>query len=128
MKKLILSFGFLMALFSTQVFAYEKQAFDKKLFDELQDNGVPVLVDVWASWCPTCKKQQNLLSEYFSTYPNSKIKVLIVDFDEQKQWVKHFKAPRQSSLYIYKDNKQHWFSVAETRKNVLFDKLKEWEI
>ena len=40
---------------------------------------------------------------------------LVVDFDRQKEWVKHFKAPRQSTLLVYKGTDQQWFAVAENR-------------
>ncbi|WP_330926600.1 thioredoxin family protein [Candidatus Sororendozoicomonas aggregata] len=106
---------------------FEKQAFTKELFDKYQSEGVVTLIDVFAKWCPTCAKQQEVLNAYFQENPTSKIKVLVVDYDTQKEWVKYFEAPRQSSLYIYAKGKKEWFSVAETRKNEIFALLKKWE-
>lgn len=102
---------------------FAKTAFDKTLFDQLQADGETVLIDIYATWCPTCKKQQKVIGQYFAEHPNSKIKVLVVDFDEQAKWVKYFKAPRQSTLYLYKNGEQKWFSVAETRKEKIFTAL-----
>ncbi|GIU19068.1 hypothetical protein TUM4261_40630 [Shewanella sp. c952] len=103
--------------------SFEKIPFDKTTFDQLQAKDETFLVDIYATWCPTCKKQQQVLNDYFNAHPNSKIKVLVVDFDEQKEWVKYFKAPRQSSLYLYKGKEQVWFSVAETREQKIFSAL-----
>jgi thiol-disulfide isomerase/thioredoxin len=99
---------------------FAKAPFEKELFDKLQANGEVVLVDVYAPWCPTCKKQQKVIGQYFSANPESKVKVLVVDYDNQTEWVKYFKAPRQSTLYLYKNGEQKWFSVAETRKAKIF--------
>jgi hypothetical protein len=48
-----------------------------------------------------------------------------VDYDEQKEWVTHFRAPRQSTLLLYKGKEQLWFSVAETNKSKIFTQLKQ---
>jgi len=108
---------------SAHASGFEKTPFDKSTFDQLQEKGEIILIDIYATWCPTCKKQQQIITDYFEAYPDSKVNVLVVDFDKQKQWVKYFKAPRQSSLYLYKGKEQVWFSVAETRKQKIFSAL-----
>ncbi len=123
---LFATFSFVVSLFvsATAIAAdFEKAPFDKAVFDQLQQEGTPVLIDVFATWCPTCKKQQQVIGEYFAENPDSEIKVLVIDYDTQSEWVKHFKAPRQSTLYLYKNNEQLWFSVAETRKEKIFSAL-----
>ena len=124
----------LICLFSPTLFAAEQptQSFTKKpflktTFDQLQAEGRPVLVDVYASWCPTCERQQWILQDYFVANPDSQLTVLVVDFDEDKQWVKFFKAPRQSTLLLFSQGQRAWFSVAETRKRVIFDALSSVE-
>lgn len=118
MKKLISVL--LLAFFSATAFAAEKQSFTEALYQQYKENGDTYLVDVFAPWCPTCKKQSEIIDQYFSENPDSKIKVLVVDFDNQKEWVSHFRAPRQSTLLIYKGTEQLWFSVAETNKDRIF--------
>ena len=103
--------------------SFPKQAFDKAKFDQLQSEGKPVLIDVYASWCPTCERQQWLLSSYFAERPDSNLTVMVVDYDDDKEWVKFFKAPRQSTLALYQGNERVWFSVAETRKRKIFSAL-----
>lgn len=124
MKKL-LSGLFISALLSFSAWAMEP--FSEAAFKSAQaDNGL-VLVDVKAKWCPTCARQAKVLKAYQKKYPESKIKILVVDYDEQREWVKHFKAPRQSTLILFQGEKRVWFSVAETRQHVIFANLQKAE-
>lgn len=101
--------------------------FTEEAWKEAQRQNQVTLLVVHADWCPTCKAQHKVLSSYFQENPNSKINQLIINFDTQKDWVTHFKAPRQSTLMLYKGEKQIWFSVAETRKETIFKALKDAE-
>lgn len=105
------------------VHALEKEPYSHARFEAIQAAGEVVLVDVYASWCPTCKKQQEALKAYRKANPDKKFTVLVVDFDKDKDVVRHFRAPRQSTLLIYKGNEQFWFSVAESRLEVIAAEL-----
>ena len=103
--------------------AQDKTPFTEARFNALKAAGEVVLVDVFAEWCPTCAKQQKVLQEYRDQNPNKQFHVLIVDFDKDKEWVSHFRAPRQSTLVLFAGEKQIWFSVAETRLDVIGSEL-----
>lgn len=119
-----LSIALLMSLLVTPLAqALEMEPFSKARYDQLQAENALILVDISATWCPTCKRQHEVLNAYKADNPDSGIHVLSVDFDAQKEWVKYFKAPRQSTLIIYSGTKQLWFSVAETRKEKIFNAL-----
>lgn len=124
MKKIIITCFLAILSFTASA---QKQPFNETLYQQYQDSEQVYLVDVFATWCPTCKKQSNIIDQYFSENPDSKIKVLVVDYDDQKEWVTHFRAPRQSTLLLYKGEKQLWFSVAETSKDKIFTQLKQAE-
>ena len=49
------------ALVSTPLSAAELHAYTPKAFDAAQAAGKPILVEVHAPWCPTCKAQQSVL-------------------------------------------------------------------
>ena len=101
--------------------------FNEQIWKEVQEKKELALIFIHADWCSTCKAQDKILDSYFQTYPQSKLKRLIVNYDTQKEWVKYFKAPRQSTIYIYKGNEQLLFSVAETNKDKIFEALKKAE-
>lgn len=113
------------SVISLQAFALDAEPFTKERFDALQAEGAPVLVDVYATWCPTCAKQRKVLEQYQTENPDSKLVILEVDFDDQKEWVTHFKAPRQSTLVLFNKGEKVWFSVAETREAKIFDALNQ---
>lgn len=94
-------------------------------FAALQADNALILVDVAATWCPTCKAQKAVIDAFRQQYPELGLHVLTVDFDTQKEWVKHFKAPRQSTLLVYKGSEQRWFAVAETREDVITAALRQ---
>lgn len=99
--------------------------FTEARFDSLQAVDALILVDIWAAWCPVCAMQEKALARYKEMYPDSPIHFLKVDFDSQKKWVTRFKAPRQSTLILFRGEEQLWFSVAEMREDVIFEALDE---
>jgi len=103
--------------------ALEKEAYTQARFEALQAANETVLIDVYASWCSTCKKQQNALTAYRKANPDKKFTILEVDYDKNKDIVRLFKAPRQSTLLIYKGKDQLWYSVAEFRADVIAAEL-----
>lgn len=115
MKTRPLLFSLMFALAACTAQAGNGEAFNKARFDELKASGAPVLIDIRADWCPTCKKQGQVLSQFQSENPQCGLTILEVDFDKQKQWVKHFAAPRQSTFVLYEGGEKVWFAVAETR-------------
>lgn len=116
MRSLTLMTAFVASLlFAMQASALEKEKFTMERFEELQAAGEVVLVDIYATWCPTCAEQQEILGEYVANNPDKELHILEVDWDDDKQWVRHFRAPRQSTLLVFVGEEQHWFTVAETR-------------
>ena len=110
-------------LLSTASFALDSEPFTEERFEALQAEGALVLVNVWATWCPTCKRQREILADFQDTHPEVDFTILEVDFDDDKRLVRQFRAPRQSTLVLYRGEEQVWFSVAETRENVIFEEL-----
>ncbi|MGL5335607.1 MAG: thioredoxin family protein [Enterovibrio sp.] len=105
----------------------QRMPFTEQTWKEVQRQKQMTLLIVHADWCPTCKVQHKIINSYFQENPDSKIKQLVINFDTQKKWVTHFKAPRQSTLMLYDGSKQMWFSVAETREDKIFNALKKAE-
>lgn len=115
--------GLLILATSSLALAFEKQAFSEAKLMELQKNDAVVIVDVFATWCPTCAKQQRVFKKYSEKYPENDFHVLIIDYDKDKELVKKYKAPRQSTLVLFKGEKQLWYSVAESDYSVIEGEL-----
>jgi thioredoxin 1 len=103
----------------------KQEPFTEARFAELQEKEALILVEVFADWCPTCALQQEVLAAYGEAHPDVPLHILTVDFDRQKEWVRHFQAPRQSTFILYRGEERLWFSVAETNAEVIFARLNE---
>lgn len=104
---------------SLPALALETTPYTPERFQALQQEGTVILIDIHAPWCPTCAKQQQVLENYRRHNPDKQFHILRVDFDKDKQWVREFRAPRQSTLLLYRGQEQLWYSVAETRAEVI---------
>ena len=102
-----------------------ERPFDAKAFAAAQDAGKPVLVEIHAGWCPTCKAQKPILDKLSGEPKYSGVERFRVDFDDQKDVVKQFKAQVQSTLIVYRGRNEVARSVGETdegRIRALLDK------
>ena len=71
-------------------------------FGEAQKAGKPILVEIHADWCPTCRAQAPIISDLRKNPRLKDLVVFRVDFDGQKDVVKQFGARMQSTLIVFK--------------------------
>lgn len=94
--------------------AEEFTAFTPDAFAAANASGRPILVEISAEWCPTCKAQKPIISG-LQTKPEFKdLVVLRVDFDAQKDVVRSFGATMQSTLITFAKGVEVGRSVGET--------------
>lgn len=96
--------------------ALDKVAYSSAAFDAALKTGKPVLVDVSAPWCPTCKAQAPILSELTKQSRFKDLVVFNVDFDSQKDALRRLKAQQQSTLIVFKGGIEIGRSVGDTNK------------
>ena len=88
------------------------QPFDAKAFQASQAAGKSILVDVSAPWCPTCKQQKPIVQQIEKEHPD--LVVYDVDFDSAKDVLKQFRVRYQSTLIVFKGQKEVARSTGET--------------
>ena len=108
---------------STTAFAAEEQPFTRQAFLAAQKDGKSILVEIHASWCPTCAAQKPILSKLFADPKFKSLAVFRVDFDSQKDEVRSFKARIQSTLITFKGNEEIARSVGDTNPDSIADLL-----
>ncbi|MEZ5891162.1 MAG: thioredoxin family protein [Xanthobacteraceae bacterium] len=113
MLKLVMSLVLaLAAVLSLGLAVNAAQPYDEKSFNAAQAAGKTVLINVTASWCPTCKKQAPIIGAIEKERPN--LVVYEVDFDTAKDLLQRLKVRAQSTLIVYKGPKEVARSTAET--------------
>ncbi len=89
--------------------------FDQAVFDAALADGKPILVEISATWCPTCKAQKAILADLLAEPRFADLTWLEVDFDSRKDLVRALGAQSQSTLIVYGGGEEVGRSVGETR-------------
>lgn len=104
-------------LLAAPLFAGDKVAFTPATFQAAQKAGGPILIDISATWCPTCKAQAPIIGELRSEARFKSLQIFSVDFDSQKDVVRALKAQSQSTLIVFKGANEVGRSVGDTNKD-----------
>lgn len=115
--------AFIAGLFFVAAAVAAGKPFDQAGFEAAQAAGKPILVEVHADWCPTCRAQEPIISELMREPKNAGFVVLRVDFDSQKDVLKRLRAQYQSTLVVFKGKKEVSRSTGETRKDAIAAQL-----
>ena len=119
MKKILIFVFFILAL---NVHAIGKETtFKKELFDKALLDGKVVVVSSWIKYCTSCASQMKILNKAKNNFDN----IVYFTFDvTNKQIAELFNVQYQTTLLIFKDNKEVYRSIGETTKELIYDALK----
>ena len=98
---------------SAPLSALDKKPFDAKA-EDAQTSGKPILVEVTAPWCPTCKAQAPILARLSSTPKFQDMVRFEIDFDTQKDLLRKFNVRMQSTLIAFKGKQEVARSTGDT--------------
>ena len=90
--------------------------YSAEAFKAAQAAGSPILVEIHADWCPTCKAQSPILDKLTADPKFKDLKVFRVDFDDMKPVVRQFGAQMQSTLIVFKGAAEMGRSVGDTKQ------------
>jgi thioredoxin 1 len=99
--------------------------FDKTRFDAALADGKPVILDVAASWCPTCKQQKPIVDSLLKEKKMQPVTLFKADFDTEDALKKQYGITMQSTFVVFKGGKEVGRSTGQTQKQAiaeLFDK------
>ena len=119
MKKIFL---FIFCLFVFNVSAIAKETtFNKELFDKAQSDGKIVIVSSWVKYCTSCASQMKVLDKAKNDFDN----IEYFKFDvRNKEIANLLNVQYQTTLLIFKDNKEVYRSIGETTQKLIYDALK----
>jgi thiol:disulfide interchange protein len=120
-KTFMLGLLALFAVAAAPAMAAEWQAYTPQAFAAAQASGKPIVVHVHAVWCPTCKAQTPTLDELRQDAALADAVFMRVDFDAQKDFLRAHRVASQSTILIFRGEKEVARSVAETDRGRLRD-------
>ena len=118
MKKILV---IITIFFATISFSYAKETtFKKELFDKALSDGKVVVVSSWIKYCTSCASQMKVLDKAKNDYDN----IEYFKFDvTNREIADFFNIQYQTTLLIFKDNKEVYRSIGETTKELIYDAL-----
>ena len=119
MKKFLVFICFVLAL-STKAVGKET-TYSKELFDKALSDGKVVVVSSWIKYCTSCASQMKVLKKAKNDFNN--IEYFAFDVTN-KEIAQFFNVQYQTTLLIFKDNKEVYRSIGETTKELIYDALK----
>ena len=120
MMKNFLIFIFCVFAFSANS-AEKKTTFNKELFDRAQSNGKIVVVSSWIKYCSSCASQMKVLNKAKNQFDN----IEYFTFDvTNKEIAKLFNVQYQTTLLIFKNNKEVYRSIGETTKDLISEAIR----
>ena len=119
MKKILIFLIFTFILSSNAI--SKETTYKKELFDKALLEGKVVVVISWIKYCTSCASQMKILNKAKNDFDN--IEYFAFDVTN-KEIAEFFNVQYQTTLLIFKDNKEVYRSIGETTKELIYDALK----
>ena len=107
----------------------KETTFNKELFDKAQSQGKIVIVSSWIKYCTSCASQMKVLNTAKKNGELSDIKFDNIEyfaFDvTDKDISNFFNVQYQTTLLIFKGNKEVYRSIGETSEKLIYEALKD---
>ena len=105
-------------LISFQSTALEKKTtFSQEVFNKAQSEGKIVVVSSWIKYCSSCASQMKVLNKAKDDFQN----IIYLNFDVRNEEIsKLLNVQYQTTLLIFKKNKEIYRSVGETSKSKIY--------
>ena len=115
MKKL---FVLLLIILPFNLAVADKQTtFDNDIFNKAQSDGKTVIVSSWIKYCTSCASQMKALKDVEKDFDN----LIYLTFDvTNREIAKQLNVQFQTTLVIYKNNKEVYRSLGELTKDKIY--------
>ena len=115
-------FIFIFCIFAFSTNALEKTTtFNKELFDKAQSDGKVVVVNSWAKYCSSCASQMKVLNKAKNEFDNIEYFTFEITNKEISELLN---VQYQTTLLIFKDNKEIYRSIGEISRDAVYKAIK----
>ena len=101
----------------------KKTTFDKKLFDKAQSEGKVVVINSWIEYCTSCASQMKALKQLKNEFENVEYYAFEVT---NREIAKLLDVQYQTTLLIFKNNKEVHRSIGVTNKDAIYKVIKSF--
>ena len=99
----------------------KKTTFDEELFKKAQSEGKVVVVSSWMKYCSSCASQMKVLNTVKNDFENIKYFTFEIT---NKKISSLLNVQYQTTLLIFKDNKEVYRSIGETSREEIYTAIK----
>ena len=97
--------------------ADKQTTFDNDIFNKAQSDGKTVIVSSWIKYCTSCASQMKALKDVEKDFDN----LIYLTFDiTNREIAKQLNIQFQTTLVIYKNNKEVYRSLGELNKDKIY--------
>jgi|TARA_B100000073_G_C23403542_1_gene440247 thiol-disulfide isomerase/thioredoxin len=126
MKKILIT---IFCLFAFSANSMEKETtFNKQLFNKAQSDGKIIIISSWIKYCSSCASQMKVLNKAKKDGVLSDIKfdnIEYFSFDvTDKEISNFFDVQYQTTLLIFKGDKEVYRSIGETTADLIYEAIK----
>ena len=118
MKAIFRAFVLLLGLFAlvtaSPAAAAERSDYTQAKFDAAAQAGKPILLEIWAAWCPVCRAQDPVIKSLMTDPAFKDLTILSIDFDKEKDLLRRLNVQKQSTLIAFKGAAEQARSTGDT--------------
>jgi thioredoxin 1 len=119
MKKILI---FIFCTFALTANALEKKTtFNEELFKKAQSEGKVVVISSWIKYCSSCASQMKVLNTVKNDFENIEYFTFEIT---NKKISSLLNVQYQTTLLIFKDNKEVYRSIGETSREEIYTAIK----
>ena len=119
MRKILI---FIFCTFALTAYALEKKTtFNEELFKKAQSEGKVVVISSWMKYCSSCASQMKVLNTVKNDFENIEYFTFEIT---NKKISSLLNVQYQTTLLIFKDNKEVYRSIGETSREEIYTAIK----
>ena len=124
-RQLLVALAAVIAIGAMSLWGADWRTFDNSAFKKAQDSGQTVVIDFHATWCPTCAKQKPVLAKLIGESDFKNVAAFVADYDSSSDLKRQMKVTSQSTVVVFKGNREVARSTGVTNEDELRSLLKK---